>query len=43
MIVWLNGAFGAGNHVTVAGPFDRRPGLRMTQSALAAVSVSQAW
>jgi hypothetical protein len=43
VIIWLSGTFGAGNHVTVDGPFARRSGLRMTQGALAAVSVSQAW
>jgi hypothetical protein len=43
VIIWLNGTVGAGDHVTVAGPFDRRPEPRMTQGALAAVRVSQAW
>ncbi|MEU4327616.1 hypothetical protein [Nonomuraea dietziae] len=43
MIIWLSGAFGAGNDVTVDGPFGRRPGLRGTQAVLAAVSVSEAW
>lgn len=43
VIVWLNGAFKAGDHVTMAGPSQRRPGPRMTQAALAAVSVSPAW
>ncbi|GAA2660505.1 hypothetical protein GCM10010412_032940 [Nonomuraea recticatena] len=43
VIIWLGGAFGAGNDVTVDGPFGRWPGLRGTQAVLAAVSVSEAW